>query len=251
MVEIQHACHAVKTEAIELILVHPESEIAEEESKNFMMAVVEQPAVPLVVSPFAACMEVLMVCPVKLVDAIQDVLGRVAVNHIKQNSKSHAMSSVNKLLKILRGAIAAACGKEVVDLVAKAGIVSMLHNGHKLDDVVSKLLDAREHVLGELLVCGYTKLRRGNSNMGLVDTHALGLLGARVLECIPLTGWGIPEPGVVGRRYREILRDILDPRRKAIYELPIGEEKGDLIKVSTQVINSREMQSTLTLTLEL
>jgi hypothetical protein len=49
---VQHARDTVEAETVELVLLHPESQIAEEEAQDFVAAVVEQPAVPqLVPSP--------------------------------------------------------------------------------------------------------------------------------------------------------------------------------------------------------
>jgi hypothetical protein len=72
--DIKHAGHTIKPEPIELVLVHPETQIAQQEPHYFMMAIVEQPAVPLVMSTLATTMEVLMVSAVELVQTIENVL---------------------------------------------------------------------------------------------------------------------------------------------------------------------------------
>jgi hypothetical protein len=75
-------------------------------------------------------MKVLMIAAVKHVETIEHILGCVRVHDIQQYSNSHAVSSVYKLLQLVWEAIATAGSEEAIDLVAKAGIVSMFHDGH-------------------------------------------------------------------------------------------------------------------------
>lgn len=46
MVKIEHAGDSIKAEAVELVFVHPEPQVAEQESEYLVAAIVEQPAVP-------------------------------------------------------------------------------------------------------------------------------------------------------------------------------------------------------------
>lgn len=156
--KVKHASNTVEPESIKVVLVHPESQVAQEESEHLMVAIVEQSAVPELVLSFGTRVEVLVVCAIKLVQAVQDVLGSVTVNNIEKNNESQAVSRVDQLLQVLRRAISAAGGEEVVDLVAEAGIVGVFHDGHELDGVVTQALDAWEHVLGEFLVGGNPEL---------------------------------------------------------------------------------------------
>src|SRR5688572_14705268 len=129
-------------------------------------------------------MEVLMVRPVKLIQAIKNVLGGVAVDHIKENNNAHFMCRVDQLFEILGWAVSTTGGKEVVDLVAEAGVVGMFHDGHQLDSVEPEVLYPLEHVPREFLVSADAELGRRDADMGLVDTKALGLRGPRVLELV-------------------------------------------------------------------
>lgn len=46
VVVVQHTRDTVKSETVELVLLHPEPQVAEEETQNFMVTIVEQPAIP-------------------------------------------------------------------------------------------------------------------------------------------------------------------------------------------------------------
>lgn len=74
VMDVEHTGNTIETETIELILIHPESKVAQQKSENLMVSIVEQPAVPLVMATLAATMEVLVISTVKLVETIQDVL---------------------------------------------------------------------------------------------------------------------------------------------------------------------------------
>lgn len=61
MMGIHHARHAVEAEAVKLILLYPKPEIAEQETENLVVAVVEEAAIPELVASFAALVEILVV----------------------------------------------------------------------------------------------------------------------------------------------------------------------------------------------
>lgn len=121
------------------------------------------------------------------------------MHNVKQDSDAHTVRCVNELLEILGRTITTTGREKVVDLVSKAGIVSMFHDGHELDDVVTETLDSGQHVSSELFVSGNPLLRRRDSNMGFVDADALGLLRAWVLELVPFRCRWIPKASVIDR----------------------------------------------------
>lgn len=228
MVDIEHARDAVETESVKLVLVHPKAQVAQQESHNFMVPVVEQSAVPQFMPAFTTTVEILVVSAVKLVQAIEDVLRRMAMDNIEKHDKAHAVCGVDELLQILRCSVAAASSKEIVDLVAETGIVGMLHDSHELDSVVAQRLDSRKHVLRELLVRRDFLLGRRYADMGLVHTNTKGLLRSSVFEDVSLRLWRVPEASIVRWRDREILRDVRDPRGQSVYLLSIWQHQQDL-----------------------
>lgn len=199
-----------------MILVHPETQVAEQEAHDFVVTVVEESAVPLVVAALASTVEVLVIGSVELVQTIQYILGSVAVNDVEQYSNSQAVSGVNQLLEVLRGSISTASGEEVVNLITKTGVVSMLHNSHQLDNIVTKIFDTRKHVSGELLVGSYTLLRGGDTNMGLVHSGAGRFGWSGVLELVSLCSGRVPESSIVCGRDVKILSYVFDPCGEAI-----------------------------------
>lgn len=194
-----------------------------------MVSIVEQTAVPLVVSAFTATVKVLVVGTVELVKTIKDVLRSVAVDNVQQHGDSHTVGSVNELLELLWSSIATAGCEEVVDLVSETGIVRMLHHGHQLNNVIPKALDTRKHVLGKLLVGSNSLVGAGDTNVCFVYTSACGFLGPRVLELVGLGGWRVPETGIVCGRYGQVLCHVLDPSRKSINMLAAGQVKRNLV----------------------
>ena len=139
---VKHAGYTVETETIELIFFHPESKIAEEEAENLMVAVVEQPAVPQLVSTPSSAVEVKMIRVVKHVQAVKNVLRSMTVDDVEKDCDTHAVSGVYELLKLVGETVATACREEAVDLVAKTCIVGVLHHRHELDGVVAEVLDS-------------------------------------------------------------------------------------------------------------
>ena len=119
MVLVHHAGDAVEAEAIELEFLHPVAEVAQQEPEDFVIPVVEEPAVPEVVASFASLMEVEVVSPVKFVQTIKNVLAGVRVDDIKENCDTQAVGSVNQLFQVFWRTVAGARRKEACYLISE------------------------------------------------------------------------------------------------------------------------------------
>lgn len=93
-------------------------------------------------------------------------------------------------------------------------IISVLHNRHKLDGIVSEVLNTGEHVLGELFVLPNSRFCGGNTDMCLIDAEVVGFRWARVLELISLGGRRVPKTGIVNGRHGQVLGDTFNPGRE-------------------------------------
>lgn len=199
MMDIEHAGDTVKTETVKLILIHPETKVAQQKPENLVVSVVEKSAIPLIVATLAAAMEVLVIGTIELIETVKNILRGMTVNDIEKNNNTHAVGCVNELLQILRGPISATGSEEIVHLISEAGIVRMLHDRHQLNHIVAEILDSRKHVLGELFVCSHSLFCSGNANMCLVYADAIGLLGPLILKLVFFRSRRIPETSIVGR----------------------------------------------------
>ena len=149
------------------------------------------------------------------------------MNHVEEDCDTHTMGGVNQLLELVRSAVATAGSEEAVDLVAERGVVCVLHDGHKLDDVVAKVLDAWEDILCELFVGCNLGVWAGNANVCFVDPGALGLRWPLVL---PLVLCGrVPEASIVHWADTQVLCNSLDPCRKSLCSgVVVGDDHADL-----------------------
>lgn len=98
MMMVKHTRHAIKSEAVKLVLVHPEPKVAQKKTHNLVVTIVEQPAVPLVVLPPTARVEIMVISAVKLVQSIKNILGGVAMDDVQQDDEAQTVSSVDELL---------------------------------------------------------------------------------------------------------------------------------------------------------
>ena len=83
VVLVHHTGHAVKSEAVEMVHFHPEAEVAEQETHDFVVPIIKQTTVPEVVLSLASRVEVQVVGTVKAIQAIQHVLASMGVHNIK------------------------------------------------------------------------------------------------------------------------------------------------------------------------
>ena len=119
MVVVHHAGHAVEPEAVELVLLHPVTEVAQQESKNLVMPVVEESTIPELVPTTTTFMEVLVVRAIEEVEPIENVLAGMRVHNVEEDGDAHAVSCIDELSQFLGGTIAGARGEEARDLVSK------------------------------------------------------------------------------------------------------------------------------------
>lgn len=152
---VQHRSDAVESEAIELVLFHPEAQIGQQETQHFdsetkeiskgenpnrkrhLLRVIEETAVPQVMEPTRIVMEVATVGSVPLVQAVRNVLASVAVDDVQKNIDARFVRHVDQVLQIVWRTEATGSCEEAGDLVTEACIVCVFHNGHQLDRVVA------------------------------------------------------------------------------------------------------------------
>ena len=107
MVRVHHTGDSVETEAIKHVDIHVKSEVGEQESEDFVMAVIEEPRVPELMTSSCTFVEILMIGTVKHVDPnlsatklpayvpVKDVLAGVRVDDIQKDCHSHLVGFVN------------------------------------------------------------------------------------------------------------------------------------------------------------
>ena len=83
MMLVHHTSHPVKTEAVELVHIHPVAKIAHQETQYFMVSVIEETTVPKLVSTSGSFVEVMVVAPIKMIQAIKDVFAGMRMNDIE------------------------------------------------------------------------------------------------------------------------------------------------------------------------
>src|SRR4051794_614078 len=86
--------------------------------------------------------------------------------NIKKNGDSEAVSGVDKFLQFIRLTVARRHREDIRNLVAKRGIVSVLHDRHELDGIIAETRNAWEHVSSKFLVETYTWFRGRDANCG-------------------------------------------------------------------------------------
>ena len=173
MVMVEHGGDTVETEAVEVVLGHPELQIAEQEVQNAGLAIVEALGAPGGVLALVAVMEELPGGAVEHIDALGSVLDSVGMDYVQQNPDAQLVSFVHQVLQVLGLAEPGGGCIEVGDLVAEGAVVGMLHNGHQLDGVVTGFLDMGQGIVGELTVGTHLALFLGHTYVGFVDVQIL------------------------------------------------------------------------------
>ena len=188
MVVVEHGGHTVKTEAVKVILSHPEFQVAQQEVEHTGLAVVKALGVPGRMIAFGTVVEELPGGTVEHVDALGGVLHRMGVDHVQQNPQSQLMGLVHQIFQILGLAEPGRGGIEAGHLIAEGAVVRMLHNGHELHRVISGFFDLRQNLVCKFPVGADFPGFLGHTYMGFVNVQFV--LSYKFLirpgKCIPV-----------------------------------------------------------------
>ena len=102
MVMVEHGGHAIKAEAVEVVLVQPEFQVGEQEVDDLILAVVEALGIPCQMVAPLPLVEELVLGAIEHVDAFRGVFGGVGMHHIQQHPQPHPVGLVHQILQILR-----------------------------------------------------------------------------------------------------------------------------------------------------
>ena len=137
--------------------------------QNTGSAVVEALGTPGRMLTLAALMEKLPYGTVKHVDAFHSILDRVGVHQIQPHTDAPLVSLVYQVFQIIRLAKPGAGSEEVSNLVAKASVIRVLHNGHKLNGIVACFLDVFQRNVCKLPIGTDAAFFLRHTHMGLID----------------------------------------------------------------------------------
>ena len=119
VVLVHHAGHTIESEPVELELLHPVAKIAEQESYNLVRPIVEEAAVPEIVTSLSSLMEIEVVSSIELVETVQDVLACMGVHDIEKDSNTQSMGRVDQFFEFFRGSVSRARREEARNLVSE------------------------------------------------------------------------------------------------------------------------------------
>ena len=191
--------------------------------KNFILSIIKQLGVPCLMVTSCTAVEELIIRSIKLIDTLARILRCVGMYHVKQHTDAHIMCLIYQIFQILWHTTSGCRCEEATDLITKGTVVRMLHNGHNLDGVVSKILDAWKYVICKLEVGANLSLLLSHAYMALINIRrqlAVEILigprkwSLRIIHlCTPLVGLRILyDSSCIQRDTLKLLSLVLDDR---------------------------------------
>ena len=190
VVVVEHGCDTVEPETIEMVFLHPELQVGQQEVDHAGLAVVKALGTPGRMVTLIAVVEELPDGAVKHIDAFGCILDGMGMDHIQQHPNAHLMGLVDQVFQILRPAEPAGGRIEIGHLIAKRTVVGVLHDGHQLDGIITGLLHMGQGIIRKLPVGANLTLFLCHAHMGLVDVQTVLALERAVgpVEGIPVVG---------------------------------------------------------------
>ena len=169
VIVVEHAGDAVKTEAVEVILLQPELQVREQEMEHLGLSVIEALGPPGGVFALRPGVEELILRAVKHVDALDGVLDGVRVYQIEQDGDAEFMGAVDQVLEILGIAEAAGSGEKAGDLITEGTVIGVFHDRHELNGVVAEIFHPRQNIVRKLTVSARTVFLGRHTDVGFID----------------------------------------------------------------------------------
>ena len=98
------------------------------------------------------CVAELVVSAIESADSIQNIRASMRVDAVHDHHDAVPVRLINHILHIVRSSRPGRDGKEVRHVVAKGSIVAVLLDCHKLNAVVSHVLDSWKHIVCKLTI---------------------------------------------------------------------------------------------------
>ena len=103
---VEHRGDTIETETVELILLHPEAAVGEQEGYDIILRVVEAERIPSGMLATITRIEVLVGVASKVAQALELVLHGVRLHHIHNHCNAVGVSLIDELLQLLGSTLA-------------------------------------------------------------------------------------------------------------------------------------------------
>ena len=156
-----------------MVLLQPELQIGKQEVQNTGLAVIKALGSPGRMLTLFPVVEELPGGSVKHIDSFCGILNGVGMDQIQQNPDAQLVGTVHQVFQIFWVTKPGAGGTEVGYLRAKAAVVGMFHNGHKLHCIVACLFDPGQNLGSKFPVSTDPAFFLSHTHMGFVDVKLI------------------------------------------------------------------------------
>mmetsp|Transcript_11978 Transcript_11978/g.25167 ORF Transcript_11978/g.25167 Transcript_11978/m.25167 type:complete len:437 (+) Transcript_11978:306-1616(+) len=146
VVGVHHGGDAVEAEAVELVLLHPPTQIGQKEAHGLILAIVEAAAVPHPVITLRTRVEKVAIGAIEHVDPVGGVAGGMAVHNVHEHDQAIRVSRVDEILELIGRPAAARDREEIRHVVPERTVERVLLDRHQLNRVVPHLRGPRDDI---------------------------------------------------------------------------------------------------------
>ena len=192
VVEVEHGGHRVHPQAVDMVFFQPEHGVGDQEGLHLGLAVVVDAGGPVGMLVHHGVGQLVAAGAVKLIQTVL-VLREVGGHPVEDDADVRLMAAVDELHELLRLAVAGRGRVVAGDLIAPAGVVGVLGDGHELDVGVAHFLYVGDQLVGQLAVAveGAVRLALPGAEVHLIDVdralqHVAPRLAGEVEAVVPL-----------------------------------------------------------------
>ena len=123
--------------------------------------------------PCFSSMKILIICPIPVIDTLQNIFCSMSMHYIYYNLYSPSVSFVNQLFKFVWFAKFTRHTEKIADVIPKRSIVRMFEYGHELYHIVPSFLHHWKYKILKMSIRMNFRLLPTHSDMTLVDFNVL------------------------------------------------------------------------------
>ena len=188
IVQIQHICHRIDAQPVNMVLIHPENRIGNQEALYLGAAIIKVGSTPACIICTLRIVGLIQVASIKVPKA-RIVLAEVTRYPVHDYADACLMGLVNEIAQVIRCAEAAGSGIIAGSLIAPGTFIWMLAERHELDMGVVHFLGVVHQLLRHIPIGKLIALRSAapGTQMHLVGQHRLAIGLGALLLLLPLS----------------------------------------------------------------
>ena len=188
IVQIQHIGHCINAQSVNMVLIHPENRVGNQEALYLGAAIIKVGGTPACIVCTLRIVRLIQVAPIKVTET-RIILAEVPRHPVHDYADACLMCLINEITQVIRRTETAGSGIIAGSLIAPGAFIRVLTERHELDMGVVHFLGIVHQLFRHITIGQLIALRGAapGAQMHLVGQHRLAVGLGALLLLLPLS----------------------------------------------------------------